>query len=161
MRKLLLIVGALAAMALAGCAHHRGSYKKVPELEERRHVPVTVKDGAIVVPDPLVFLKGEQNVIVSWNLPAESGLRFPDNGIVIEGALTDKVLRRATGDAKADAVLLDGQQKEVVDCKRIKDGLAFTCLNRNTKSGIYKYTIRVRQGDKLLERDPGLVNGDW
>jgi len=150
------LVFTLSALLMAGCA----VLDPIPKLETRSNPPVTVRDGRIVLgQEVLYFRSNERNVVITWRLPEGSKLRFPSNGIVIEGAVIDKVIR-VSGN-RAEAVALDPTQTEIVDCRLAKDGLEFTCLNKNTRSGVYKYTIRVRDGDRLLERDPPIVNGDW
>ena len=53
---------------------------------------VSVKGGQISVsPDPLVFLKDEKNVRITWQLGG-AGLSFPQNGIVIEGPRQDEIV---------------------------------------------------------------------
>jgi hypothetical protein len=147
---------ALCTLALAGCA----VLSPVPTLEVRSNPQVTARDGRIALSQEILYFRSdEKNVTVTWRLPPDTKLRFPANGIVIEGAIVDRVVR-GTGN-RAEAVALDPNQTEIVDCRAAKDGLEFTCLNRNTKPGVYKYTIRVRDGDRLLERDPGVVNGNW
>lgn len=131
-----------------------------PPLQERSHPQVEIRDGRIALSqEVLYFRRDERDVTVTWRLPEGSRLRFPANGIVIEGALVDKVIR--SPQQRVEAVALDANQTEVVDCRVARDGLAFSCLNRNTRSGVYKYTIRIRDGDRVLERDPSLVNGNW
>jgi hypothetical protein len=157
-KKVALVTGALALVLLAGCAHHKGTRAYVPSLELRSTPQVEVRDGKIVVPNSLVYFKGETDVTIRWQLPSSSSQRFPENGITIDGIITDKVIREGN---RIIGVVIDPNQQEIVDCKRAKDGLEFTCLNRNTKPGIYKYTIRVQDGDKLLVLDPGVDNGPW
>ena len=59
---------------------------------------------------------------------------------------------------KPPSVALDPDQKEVVDCRPSKDGLQFSCFNNHTIPGVYKYTIRVRSGEKVISKDPPIVN---
>jgi hypothetical protein len=55
--------------------------------------------------------------------------------------------------------VVDNAEGEIIDCKPRKEGLEFTCLNRHTKRGTYKYTIRVQEGDKPLDAlDPTVMN---
>jgi hypothetical protein len=112
-----------------------------------------VDGNEIVVPYALIFL-GRREVTVTWQLPPDSKHRFADNGIVIEGVLIDQVIR---GDRVS--VVLDPRQNEIVNCRRSANGLEFSCLNRHTKPGYYKYTIRLVGGSQTsLVRDPGIMN---
>ena len=144
-KRLPLALVAVAAL-LGGCMghhmHHGGGSDGAmgPRGEAMYANPlVSVKVGEIAVsPDPLIFRKDEKNVRITWRLGA-GDLRFPENGIVIEGP----------------------RQDEIVDCKPGEGGRDFSCLNRNTRPGKYKYTIRVMKGDKALEpRDPNIMNLD-
>lgn len=147
-----LLVAALIAVLLAGCAHRhpRGDGNVVNQTKPQISVD---SSGQIVVPQALIFL-GRQEVTVTWQLPPNAKYRFADNGIVVEGRLKDEVLR---GDKVS--VVLDPRQNEIVNCRRGKEGLEFTCLNRHTQSGIYKYTIMlVDESQKQLVLDPSVVN---
>lgn len=144
----------LTAVFLAGCT-------TLPPLEVRSRAQVNVSpDGRSLDRQNVLYFKpGETNVEVVWRLPA-GPLRFDrQSGIRIEGEVIDKVVSRGE-QGKATAVALDPDQKEVVDC-RVIDDKAFRCLNRNSRPGVYKYTIRVLDGDKATVLDPSLVNGSW
>jgi hypothetical protein len=147
------LVALLGAVALSGCATYE-NVVRITKLEQRANPQVIVSGSAIRVPDVLYFLPGETNVKVTWRLPEGQGLSFPENGIEVEGLLTDKVVRNA---GAGTAVVLDSTQTEV-QCEKQKGGVTFTCTNKNSRPGVYKYTIRVRSGDALLERDPSIVN---
>ncbi|HEU0202789.1 MAG TPA: hypothetical protein VFR86_20455 [Burkholderiaceae bacterium] len=150
-------VAAVASMCcalLVGCA----AYEKGAGSVDPKNPRVTVKDGQIDVPLFLYFSGEEKEFRVTWHLPADSRLRFPDNGIVIEGALTEKLQRVTVDKTTQVAVVLDTNQNEIIDCRPEKQGLAFSCFNRRSRPGIYKYTIRVRDGDRTLERDPYIMN---
>ncbi len=85
-----LLVYVVLALALSGCT----TLKWVPRLEERRTPQVTVSDGRIVVtPEILFYFPDERDFDILFQLPRESGLTFPENGIVIEGELIDQVIR--------------------------------------------------------------------
>lgn len=146
-----LLIAALLAVLLAGCAHrhHRGDDKVVNQTNPQISVGA---DGRIDVPYALIYL-GRREVTVTWRLSPDSKYRFADNGIVIEGVLVDQVIR---GDKVS--VVLD-RQDEIVNCRRGANGLEFSCLNRHTKPGYYKYTIRlVGDSQKPLTLDPGMLN---
>lgn len=99
---------------------------------------VSVVGGRFIVvnAEPLVFLKDQRNVTITWQLPRGSNYRFPRDGIVVE--------RKAEG--------------EIVECGLRSDGLEFSCLNRHTKPGKYSYVIRVMEGSRRLESDPTIMN---
>jgi hypothetical protein len=144
---------ALLGLLLTGCQ----TVKLVTPLKERSNPQVSVADGRVrVAPDVLTFFSDEKNVTITWRLPADSRLRFADRGIEIHGRVTDRAVRTPDG---GEAVVLDRTQNEIVECKRSQDGLAFACLNRNTRPGVYKYSIRISDGQKTIEVDPPIVNG--
>ncbi|MEO8185937.1 MAG: hypothetical protein ABI580_01045 [Burkholderiaceae bacterium] len=136
------------ALLLSGCS----SIKFVPSLEERSRPQVTVADGRIALnQDVLFFFPDERDVTVVWQLPKSTRYRFPkENGIVIEGRLSD---RRVAGGVGLD------RQDEIVNCSWRNDS-EFSCLNRHRVPGVYKYTIRVEDVEtkKTIERDPAFVN---
>lgn len=152
------VIVAICVLLLGGCAHLRG----IPSLEERSRPQVTVRDGRIVItPEILYYLPDERDVQIVWQLPKDSKYRFPtrtnnakEQGIVIEGRLTDRVLRSTDG---VDSVALE-KQDEIVRCEVRNEGLEFACLNRHTQPGLYKYTIRLRDGSNELKRDPPIAN---
>ena len=147
-----LLIAALFAVLLAGCAHHdrRGGDKEVNATTPQ----VSVVDGRVVAPAALVYLRGQPAVTITWQLPRDAKVRFAENGIVIEGRLLNEVLR---GDKPS--VVLDPRQNDIVDCKRGREGLEFSCLNKHTQPGIFKYTIRlIDESQKQLVLDPAVVN---
>ena len=137
------LIAALSTLLLASCAHHYqhhgpgGRYAAVPNPA---YPQVSVVGGrhVVVSPEPLVFLRGGGEVVITWQLPRGSTYRFPENGIVVEG-----------------------KQDEIVRCGVRSEGLEFSCLNRHTRAGKYKYTIRVLDGSRPLEPlDPTSYNDD-
>jgi hypothetical protein len=148
-----IVLSALLGLLLTGCQ----TVKLVTPLQERSNPQVRVTDGRIgVAPEVLAFFSDEKNVTITWRLPADSRLRFAERGIEIHGRIVDRTVRTPDG---GEAVVLDRTQNEIVDCKRAQDGLAFTCLNRNTRPGVYKYSIRISDGQRTFEVDPPIVNG--
>lgn len=155
-------IAATCLLLIGGCAHVRG----VPTFEERSRPQVTVKDDRILVsPEILFYFPDERDVSIVWQLPKDSKYRFPTNasiskepGIVIEGRMTDRVVR---GAAAPNSVGLE-RQDDIGGCRAGNGGLEFTCLNKHTRSGVYKYTIRVvdpeSKDKKPIERDPPLIN---
>jgi hypothetical protein len=157
-----LLVYVVLALALSGCT----TLKWVPRFEERRTPQVTVSEGRIIVtPEILFYFPDERDVLIVWQLPKDSKYRFPTkdsifkvNGIDIEGRMADRVSR---GPAGANSVGLETQD-DIVECAARNGGLEFTCRNKHTRSGVYKYTIRVVDPEskekKPIERDPPLIN---
>lgn len=153
-------IAVICVLLLGGCA----CFKGLPTLEERSHPQVTLRDGRIVVsPEILFYFPDERNVLIVWQLPKDSKYRFTTqdsifkvDGIVIEGRMTDRVVR---GPAAPNSVGLE-KQDEIAGCAVRNEGLEFTCLNKHTRSGVYKYTIRVVSPDSKepLVRDPPIVN---
>ncbi len=164
MKRLISAALLLGVAALTGCAQinvvsPRGTTVLQP-LEVRANPRVTVENGRIVVkPEILVFGNREGPVTITWRLPKDSAYRFTRvGGVVIEGELLDKVIRNKDG--RAEGVVLDPAQQEVVDCKIAEDGLTASCVNRNTRPFAFKYTLRVSDGKTTIERDPPAINGD-
>jgi len=150
MKKWALVSFALVLL-LSGCAH----FVKPPDPVRPQ---VFVVDGRLIVvnAEPLVFTRRGE-VTVTWHLP--KGYTFDERqGIVIEGRLVSQTKVPREGLIQ-QIYVLDPKQDEIVRCSASKDASEFSCVNRNTKPGRYKYTIRVRDGTKLLEPlDPWVVN---
>ena len=132
-----LLIGVAAATLLAGCA---GVLKDLglggKEDPANPVVSLSLFGNQRVWPDPLVFEPEQKDVTITWRLDGE-GLTFATNGIFFE----------------------DRQQEEIVRCTIGKDPRTFSCLNRHTKKGEYKYTIRLLQdGKPLPPYDPRVNN---
>ncbi len=161
-KKRLLVVGVAvsAALAASGCAVLDPTRAARPDRPK-----VSVDNGQIVVsPDALVFLRSQGATRITWSLPRDSALTFPSDGIVIEGELSalgsgrTVEVRDPKQRTSPTSTAIDRSQNEIVDCKPSPDAKEFSCLNRNSRSGVYKYTIRVLDGGRTLERDPAIVN---
>jgi len=133
----------------------------------RPEVTVDRAAGTITVaPDPLVFLPEQKDVLIVWRLPKTGPYYFPKNGIVIEGSITGKIVHpptemQARGGmmVMGPMAMIDGGQTELVRCEvRGEDAREFSCLNRHSKPGIYKYTVRVTDGTTEIVNDPSVVN---
>lgn len=97
---------------------------------------VSVVDGKIVVDQETIrFGKDKRNVKITWQLPPDSKYTFPKDGIVINDA----------GD-------------EFPDCHQEQNGLRFACMNKHSKPGKYKYTIKVEGSPAVPPLDPVVVN---
>jgi hypothetical protein len=145
--KLRHVVTTLVALLLAGCGH---MYHRPPcdcnngggSPPDPTRPQVNVVGGKITVDaDPLVFGEGLRNIPVTivWALPKDSPYRFGKDGIVFKDA-----------------------GEEIVRCVPLAYGTSFSCLNRHTKPGRYKYDIRVEPAnDKappVAPYDPHVVN---
>lgn len=146
MNRRLLTAAALLTALLGGCSihyhHHHPSQpggSSTGQGDPKAPV-VRVAGGTITVDqDVLRFGKDQVNVTVTWRLQSKDGgkLTFPPNGVVFERAA-------------------DG---EVVDCKPTRDNTEFTCVNRHTKPGVYRYGINVNEDGKPLKPlDPYMMN---
>lgn len=152
MKRLALITASLAVL-LAGCAqtYKGGANPARPQ--------VTVTNGQIAVDQPVLVFGSDapRPVAIVWTLAdVKEGYRFARNGIVIEGRLTDQLVRSERG----TSVVLDTKQEEIVKCAPLGDnGLAFTCVNLRLKPGVFKYTIHLVGPDgKEISLDPQAVN---
>jgi hypothetical protein len=151
-RQLSIAALATTALLLAGCE------ALMPHSQRaalKPQVSFDAQTGVVSVsPDPIVFRRSEGTVVITWGLPAGSPARFArDNPIVIEGKVSDEVVRGA----KKSVVLAPTSQ--IGECRRADDGLTVRCVNKNTETGYFKYTIQLeRDGRPLKPLDPGIFN---
>ena len=133
MKKSIFVVAA-AGIILTACASHHPYGPKADPLNPA----VSIVDGKQIVvnQDPIFFAKEVQNVRITWRLPADSKYTFPKDGIVVNEA-----------------------REEIVDCRPAEDGRSFSCLNRHTRPGKYKYNIKVQGTPVVPVLDPVIVNG--
>lgn len=170
-----------AVTVLAACGHHpghhgggwpgaggpRGAGPGYPTARASE-TPVVIVDetrGILVSPAYLSFEPNQKDFDIVWSLPADGKYRFlKEGGIVVEGEILDKVLRvpgdvTGKGLEKDDRVLLlDRKQQEIVGCTVSEDRLQAKCRNRHTRPGIFKYTLRVSNGEKTVVVDPPMIN---
>jgi hypothetical protein len=132
MKKTLLVAVANGLILTACASHHSHGMKADPV---NPHVSILDGKQIVVNQEPLFFAKGVQNVRINWQLPPDSKYTFPKDGIVVNDA-----------------------REEIVDCRVEKNGLAFSCLNRHTKPGKYKYTIKVEGSPAVAPLDPIVIN---
>jgi hypothetical protein len=146
-QSMLIAVFTAAFFTASGASHAATAPDAKPAATKpaTHHSPVDAKNPRVFLVDkkqivvnqePLYFPARAKNVRVTFHAPANSRARFGKDGVVFENA----------GD-------------EIVDCKPSKDGRKFSCLNRHTKPGKYKYTIRLEGAkDQIAPLDPVLVN---
>lgn len=141
-----LVIGALATALLAGCAPFY-LFLKIPT----NATPVVRVENQViraVEPEPLRFRAGAGEVTITWQVDDPNLLFVSTTGIFIDG-------ERIAGKINKD-------QNEIVRCVPDSERRRFTCLNRNTRKGEYKYTVRLetRDGKPLKPFDPSIINGD-
>lgn len=106
---------------------------------------VRVVNGRPTVdPDPLQFRPDQRNVLIVWRLEDSPGFKFTADGIRIDGEQTAAGLR---------------PQAEIVDGRLTANGQQFIWLNKNSRPGTYKYTIRLEGPGGVVEKDPSIING--
>lgn len=166
-KRFTLAAAALAVLVLSGCAiqiqqqekQRVGSCPLACNRAEPRQPVVSIdpKGGIGLNSSVLAFETGRGPYTITWRLDdSAKGYRFdPKAGIVIEGRLLDEMLR--SGERKA--VLL-GAQDQIGDCRLADErGTSFTCVNRASSPGIFKYTIRLIDGQgRVVEKDPPILN---
>lgn len=108
-----------------------------------RPVVRIVNGKPVVEPDPLRFPANQRNVVITWELD-DPNFVFTADGIRIDGEDTPQGLR---------------PQAEIVDGKLVPGGKRFIWMNKNSRPGRYKYTIRVQGPGGVRENDPSIVNG--
>jgi hypothetical protein len=93
-KNMLRVIAVLICVFAAGC----NVVKPEPAPPNPTRPQVSVVDGRylIVNQEPLVFTRSRGEVEIVWQLPKDSNLRFPDNGIVIEGRVEFACLNRNT-----------------------------------------------------------------
>lgn len=146
MKRVLLAV--LIGVGLSGCV----SFNRFFDIPSNQTPVVAVVNGEIreVTPDPLRFSNDQGRLTIYWQ--AQAGYRFSaKNGISIDG--------ERIGGAGGK---LDPMQNEIVECQPAREDLTeFSCVNRNSRPGIYKYTVRMEttEGKPLKPFDPSIYNG--
>jgi len=127
------LVAVALAFGLTACAHHMPRESKPDPFNP--HVSVVDGKHIVVNQEPIIIPRNEKDKTITWNLPKDSSYSFPADGIVID---------RAGDEFK---------------CHLGEDKKKFSCKNRNSKPGRYKYTIKVMDGGKPLEPlDPVIAN---
>ena len=138
-----LLSTALATALLGGCGMHHHHHHQPPRGggggDPAAPLVIVTKGTIAVDQETLRFGKDLVNVRITWRLQSKDGgkLTFPANGVVFE--------RAARG--------------EIVDCQRSKDNTEFSCINKHTKPGLYRYGINVDEdGQPLKPLDPYIMN---
>lgn len=155
-----MLISALAATTLAGCAQWWplpiGGAQPIRE-------EVVFEGGKISTKSPIILVPANRTeVTLEWQLPAGKDATFPENGIVIEGAVVfpNQTVPEVKGRASDTTSLrIDAQQKSNFVCTRQEDRYKFSCTSKQLVAGIYKYTLRVqtRDGSQVLKVDPPVV----
>ncbi len=146
MKRILLAV--LIGVGLSGCT----SFNRFFDIPSNQTPVVTVVNGEIrqVTPDPLRFSNDRGRLTIYWQ--ALAGYRFSaKNGISIDGERIGGAVGR-----------VDPTQNEIVECRPAREDLTeFSCVNRNSRPGTYKYTVNLEtvEGKPLKPFDPSIING--
>ncbi len=132
MKTVLLVIASFSLLIAAAEAAPSKSKLSTDPLNPR----LFIVDGKQIVvnQEPIYFAKKIKDVRVTWHAPA-GAYTFEKDGIVIEKA-----------------------EGEFVDCRAAKDGKSFSCLNKHTKPGKYKYTVKLVGKPAIEPLDPVLVN---
>jgi len=156
-RRSALLAAALATLSLSGCSL-LGQFCQ--DRTDAGSPQVSVDgDRVSVRPDPLRFKPSDGAVTIRWRLPANGPFSFDEKtGIVIE----DMPAGQAGKSLEPGPARRSVPAAEVFSCQRTPGAAhEFTCLNRNSGYGEYKYTINVRNLDRPLPPlDPRVVN-EW
>jgi len=136
-KNVLVAIATTLVLAACACDHPMHAQKMGSPAIDPETPGVFVLDDKIIVvnQEPIFFAKGKQNVRITWYLPADSKYRFPKDGIVIKDP----------GD-------------QIIDCHQEQNGLRFSCLNKHSQPGKYKYTIKVEGSPPVTPSDPIILN---
>lgn len=138
-RRFQLVGAALVALGLGGChSMYRGGHHGGQPVDPSQP-KVAVVDGKIVIDqEALNFPAGQGQVTITWTLPAQSKTVFDEKAGI-------------RFDARAEG--------EIVNCRRGENNpQVFTCVNRHSRRGYYKYDINVVDEGKPINRDPFVWN---
>jgi hypothetical protein len=111
-----------------------------------QQVTVTLAGNQIRAdPDQVIVERSMgRNVVIHWRLPPEADYRFDPIGIVVNGEQTPGGLR---------------PQDQLPNSCPSSSPKQVTCINRNTRTGTFKYSIRLLDRDQRpIELDPLIVN---
>ena len=126
-----LVLLAVLLPLLSSCMH-------LVDRRVRGDAPVRVlvtRDGQVAVARDPIYVNAPTTL--EWRLPRWGGLTFARNGIVVHEA-----------------------REGEFTCAPAEDGKVFTCQDRYSVPGRYKYTVNVLEdGKPLAPLDPFIVNG--
>ena len=132
MKKIGFCIAACAALS-AGCADLPMNLAKGPNPANPR-VTIVSGNNIVVNQEPIVVPKGAQNFSITWELPRFSSYTFPEDGIVIANGA------------------------EAFKCNLEAGRTRFTCTARNFITKRYKYTVKVKDGERALPPlDPSIM----
>ena len=129
----------LAASLLAALTWTAGAFAQPPAVN------VTLVNGQIQVDPETVHVERQmgRNVPIKWQIDPRADFSFDPTAIRVEGEQTSGGLRPQDQLPRE----CNGGPKHV------------TCVNRNTRPGQFKYTVRLRdRNHALIERDPIIIN---
>lgn len=126
---------AVVGLMLAGCPNNM---RPVEGSGFDPHKPtVRVAPGGVVVVDqePIVIPRNEPDALIVWQLLGDPDFAFGDDGITVN------------------------DPNDEFRCRVREQRRQFECKFKNSRPGVYKYTIRVNQGlSKLDPLDPHIRN---
>ena len=146
--KRILLVAALGILVLSGCV----PFNRFFDIASDQTPVVVVANGEVtgVTPDPLRFNNSQGRVTIYWQ--AARGYRFATkNGIFVDGERIGGPRGRT-----------ESNQTEIVECGPANaERTEFSCVNRNSRPGTYKYTVNLEtvDGKPLKPLDPSIING--
>jgi hypothetical protein len=166
--KLVQLLVWIAAISLSGC----GSLDKRPRIETTTIKLVEDNGVRSLVLEPPVLLfdakAGLGDAIIVWRLDPESKLKFaPMTGIDINGEIKEvtgiePLSRVAAGQQRSITERLQKlvpiEDEQIGRCKLGPDDQSYICLNKRTRKGQFKYTIRVNDGKEQFTLDPDVWN---
>jgi hypothetical protein len=149
--KRLLLATALVVLGIAGCKTQvKGPATPPPPPSSATPVVnITKGDPTSVSPDPLTFSKGQGEVTIVWSIGAADYVFAARNGIFIDGEIVG-----------GPGGKLVKEQNEIVKCTPNSDRTKYSCLNRNTRKGYFKYTVNLEtaNGKPTKPLDPTIAN---
>lgn len=133
---------------LAACVHPHHPNPAFPRVS-------LAANGSLVVNQEPIIVKRKVNetAVITFSVPASSGLRFTDNGVVFTE------LTKVPGKERGQLIKLE--RPRPVDpgpfgCQTQKDGLEVVCrISPQVPAGLYAYTLSTRDKDgKSIILDP-------
>jgi hypothetical protein len=100
-----------------------------------RPTTVDVVDGRVTVDQEPIYVS-TPGASILWRVPAVSSVRFPAQ----------------------DAVTFRDAPEGEFRCNLIADARGVVCIDRYSRRGTFKYTIRVMVDGRELSLDPNVVN---